>query len=167
MNRREVFPNFYAVLDAIRWVRRLTRPFVLGFWRLTRPFVLGFAFLLLLAFVVANVKAGRALEAELRLPVSLSGSLQGTAQAFQASLKGLGILLLVAVLVTPVNDAPVLTAPATANTNEETILTFSASNGNRISIADLDAAASPIKVTVTDDPKEPFMIDRRKEKADN
>ena len=66
MNRREVFPNFYAVLDAIRWVRRLTRPFVLGFWRLTRPFVLGFAFLLLLAFVVANVKAGRALEAELQ-----------------------------------------------------------------------------------------------------
>src|SRR5438445_13607420 len=55
MNRREVFPNFYAVLDAIRWVRRLTRPFVLGF-----------AFLLLLAFVVANVKAGRALEAELQ-----------------------------------------------------------------------------------------------------
>jgi HAE1 family hydrophobic/amphiphilic exporter-1 len=41
----------------------------------------------------------RALEAELRMPVSLSASLQGTAQAFQASLQGLGILLIVAILV--------------------------------------------------------------------
>jgi len=41
----------------------------------------------------------KALEQQLRLPVSLTTSLQGTAQAFQASLKGLGMLLLVAVLV--------------------------------------------------------------------
>jgi HAE1 family hydrophobic/amphiphilic exporter-1 len=41
----------------------------------------------------------KALETELRLPVSLTTSLQGTAQAFQASLQGLGLLLLVAVLV--------------------------------------------------------------------
>ncbi len=41
----------------------------------------------------------KALETELRLPVSLNTSLQGTAQAFQASLQGLGMLLLVAVLV--------------------------------------------------------------------
>ncbi len=41
----------------------------------------------------------KGLETELRLPVSLTTSLQGTAQAFQASLQGLGILLLVAVLV--------------------------------------------------------------------
>jgi len=39
------------------------------------------------------------LERELRPPVSLSTSLQGTAQAFQASLKGLGILLLIAIVV--------------------------------------------------------------------
>ncbi|GHU05665.1 multidrug transporter [Betaproteobacteria bacterium] len=39
------------------------------------------------------------LEQELHLPVSLITSLQGTAQAFQASLQGLGILLLIAVLV--------------------------------------------------------------------
>ncbi|MDS4027439.1 MAG: efflux RND transporter permease subunit [Candidatus Contendobacter sp.] len=39
------------------------------------------------------------IEAELRPPVSLVTSLQGTAQAFQASLQGLGMLLLVAVLV--------------------------------------------------------------------
>jgi HAE1 family hydrophobic/amphiphilic exporter-1 len=38
-------------------------------------------------------------ERELRPPISLSGSLQGAAQAFQSSLQGLGILLLVAVLV--------------------------------------------------------------------
>ncbi|MDP2431316.1 MAG: efflux RND transporter permease subunit [Pseudomonadota bacterium] len=41
----------------------------------------------------------RALEQELRLPASLSSSLEGTAQAFEDSQKGLGLLLLVAVLV--------------------------------------------------------------------
>jgi len=41
----------------------------------------------------------KAMEQEERLPVSLTTSLQGTAQAFQASLQGLGVLLLVAVLV--------------------------------------------------------------------
>ena len=41
----------------------------------------------------------KALEQEIRIPVSLNTSLQGTAQAFQSSLQGLGMLLLVAVLV--------------------------------------------------------------------
>ncbi|MDR0440080.1 MAG: efflux RND transporter permease subunit, partial [Candidatus Accumulibacter sp.] len=41
----------------------------------------------------------RALEREMHLPVSLQTSLQGTAQAFQSSLQGLGILLVIAVLV--------------------------------------------------------------------
>jgi HAE1 family hydrophobic/amphiphilic exporter-1 len=41
----------------------------------------------------------KALEQELSMPASLNTSLQGTAQAFQASLKGLGILLLIAILV--------------------------------------------------------------------
>jgi HAE1 family hydrophobic/amphiphilic exporter-1 len=41
----------------------------------------------------------RAAERELRMPVSLNGAFQGTAQAFQDSLKGLGVLLIVAVLV--------------------------------------------------------------------
>ena len=41
----------------------------------------------------------RALEQEMRLPVSLNTSLQGTAQAFQSSLQGLGILLLIAIVV--------------------------------------------------------------------
>ena len=41
----------------------------------------------------------RAAERELKMPTSLNGSFQGTAQAFQDSLKGLGILLIVAVLV--------------------------------------------------------------------
>ena len=39
------------------------------------------------------------LEREMRLPVSLNTSLQGTAQAFQASLQGLGILLIIAIIV--------------------------------------------------------------------
>ena len=41
----------------------------------------------------------KALEQEMRMPASLNTSLQGTAQAFQASLQGLGILLLIAILV--------------------------------------------------------------------
>ena len=45
---------------------------------------------------VARLKA---LEQEAGLPASLNTSLQGTAQAFEASQKGLGLLLLVAILV--------------------------------------------------------------------
>ena len=41
----------------------------------------------------------RGLERELRLPATLTTTFQGTAQAFQASVKGLGLLLLAAVLV--------------------------------------------------------------------
>ncbi len=41
----------------------------------------------------------RAMERELRLPATLATSLQGNAQAFEASQKGLGILLLIAVVV--------------------------------------------------------------------
>jgi len=41
----------------------------------------------------------RKMEREMAMPASLTTSLQGTAQAFESSLKGLGILLLVAVLV--------------------------------------------------------------------
>lgn len=41
----------------------------------------------------------KAMEREINVPVSLATSLQGTAQAFQSSLQGLGILLLIAVLV--------------------------------------------------------------------
>ena len=41
----------------------------------------------------------RAAEREMNLPVSLNGSFQGTAQAFQDSLQGMGVLLIVAVLV--------------------------------------------------------------------
>ncbi len=41
----------------------------------------------------------REVERDMKMPVSLAGSFQGTAQAFQQSLQGLGVLLLVAVLV--------------------------------------------------------------------
>src|SRR5574343_2038751 len=49
-----------------------------------------------LADAVDRIKA---LEQEVNVPASLATSLQGTAQAFQSSLQGLGVLLLVAVLV--------------------------------------------------------------------
>jgi HAE1 family hydrophobic/amphiphilic exporter-1 len=45
------------------------------------------------------VDAVKGLERELRMPATLATSFQGTAQAFQASLTGLGVLLLVAVVV--------------------------------------------------------------------
>ena len=45
------------------------------------------------------VEAIRGVERDLRLPATLSTSFQGTVQAFQRSLQGLGILLLAAVLV--------------------------------------------------------------------
>jgi len=41
----------------------------------------------------------RAVEREMGLPVSVSGSLQGTAKAFESSLKGMGWLLVLAILV--------------------------------------------------------------------
>ncbi|MBS1158395.1 MAG: acriflavin resistance protein [Proteobacteria bacterium] len=41
----------------------------------------------------------KVMERDIALPASLNTSLQGTAQAFQSSLKGLGVLLLIAVLV--------------------------------------------------------------------
>jgi HAE1 family hydrophobic/amphiphilic exporter-1 len=47
----------------------------------------------------AAVDRIRAMERQTSLPVTLTTSLQGTAQAFEASTKGLGVLLLVAVLV--------------------------------------------------------------------
>jgi hypothetical protein len=51
--------------------------------------------------------------------------------------------------VTSVNDAPVNTVPAAQATNEDTALVFSAGNGNLVAIADLDAGASLVDVTLT------------------
>jgi HAE1 family hydrophobic/amphiphilic exporter-1 len=45
------------------------------------------------------VEAVTKLQSELRLPATLTASFQGSAQVFQASLKGLGLLLLVSILV--------------------------------------------------------------------
>jgi hypothetical protein len=51
--------------------------------------------------------------------------------------------------VTAVNDAPTNTIPAAQGTSQNTALVFSSANGNRISIADLDAAAAPLEITLT------------------
>ena len=52
--------------------------------------------------------------------------------------------------VTPVNDAPVNTFPAASQIVERGVdLTFNAGNGNLLSVADLDAAATDITVTLT------------------
>ena len=41
------------------------------------------------------------------------------------------------------------TVPVAQSTNEDTSLVFSAGNGNQISIADLDAGAGAVQVTLT------------------
>src|SRR5204862_343444 len=55
----------------------------------------------------------------------------------------------VSITVSAVNDAPVNTVPAAQTTNEDTNLVFSSGNGNLISISDVDAASSSVKVTLT------------------
>ena len=50
--------------------------------------------------------------------------------------------------ITPVDDAPVTAVPATQTIGEDTQLTFSAANGNAITIADVDASTTG-KETVT------------------
>ena len=54
----------------------------------------------------------------------------------------------VAITVNAVNDAPVNTVPAAQAMNEDGTLTFSAANGNAISIADVDAGGSNVQVTL-------------------
>ena len=48
-----------------------------------------------------------------------------------------------------VNDAPVNIIPGAQITAEDVALVFSAGNGNRIAVSDLDAGASPLEVTLT------------------
>ncbi|HET6975060.1 MAG TPA: Ig-like domain-containing protein [Pyrinomonadaceae bacterium] len=51
--------------------------------------------------------------------------------------------------VTAVNDGPTNTVPGPQNTNEDTALVFSSGNANQISVADPDAGANPVKITLT------------------
>ena len=51
--------------------------------------------------------------------------------------------------VTAVNDAPVNSAPAAQTTTQDTVLVFSAANGNSISIGDVDAGASSVQVMLS------------------
>ncbi len=51
--------------------------------------------------------------------------------------------------VTPVNDPPVNTVPAAQTIDEDTPLTFSTANSNKISISDVDAGTADVKVTLT------------------
>jgi VCBS repeat-containing protein len=55
----------------------------------------------------------------------------------------------VSISVAAVNDPPVNTVPAAQTTPEDTAKAFSAAAGNRISVADVDAAAAVIQTTLT------------------
>src|SRR5206468_923440 len=53
------------------------------------------------------------------------------------------------ITVNAVNDAPVNSVPGAQSTNEDTNLVFSTANSNLISISDVDAASSSVRVTLT------------------
>ncbi|HEX2836410.1 MAG TPA: cadherin domain-containing protein [Thermoanaerobaculia bacterium] len=52
------------------------------------------------------------------------------------------------ITVTAVNDTPVNTVPGAQNTNEDTTLSFTTGGGNAIQIADVDAGAGSLQVTL-------------------
>jgi hypothetical protein len=54
----------------------------------------------------------------------------------------------VTINVTHSNTAPVNSVPAAQTTNQATAIVFSTSNGNAITVADSDAAANPVQVTL-------------------
>lgn len=85
-------------LDAVARITRGTQPLTVNHQGQLPSVTLSFNLLpgVSLGDAVNRIQA---LEKELAPPVSLTTSLQGTAQAFQASQKGLGMLLLIAVLV--------------------------------------------------------------------
>ncbi len=56
---------------------------------------------------------------------------------------------LLTINVTAVNDPPANTVPGAQSVDEDTNLTFNVTNGNLISIADIDAGAGSVKVTVS------------------
>lgn len=53
------------------------------------------------------------------------------------------------ITVSPVNDGPVNTVPGSQTTDEDSAVSFSAGNGNQISIDDIDAGSNPVEVTLT------------------
>ena len=53
------------------------------------------------------------------------------------------------ITVNAVNDAPVNTVPASQMVAQNGSLTFSAANGNSVSVADLDAGTNPVRVQLT------------------
>ncbi|MCC7372437.1 MAG: hypothetical protein IT306_28750 [Chloroflexi bacterium] len=56
---------------------------------------------------------------------------------------------IVTLTVSGVNDAPTIAVPAAQTTNEDTALVFSSGGANLISVADPDAGASPVSVTLS------------------
>ncbi len=60
-----------------------------------------------------------------------------------------GNVVTVYIGVTPVNDAPVNSVPASQNLNENGTLVFNSGNGNLISVSDVDAGSATIQVTLT------------------
>jgi hypothetical protein len=53
-----------------------------------------------------------------------------------------------AITVTPVNDAPVVSVPGPQGTDEDTPLVFATASSNRLSVSDVDAGAAAVRVTL-------------------
>ena len=55
----------------------------------------------------------------------------------------------IAITINPINDAPVDSVPSAQTTNEDTALVFSSAHSNLISVSDLDADGSAVRVTLS------------------
>ncbi len=73
----------------------------------------------------------------------------GTPDTFTYTLTPGGSATTVSVVVNAVNDAPVVAVPAAQVFAEDTTRTFSALNGNAISVSDVDAGASPVEIVLS------------------
>ena len=54
-----------------------------------------------------------------------------------------------AITVSAVNDAPIVSVPGSQTVDEDTTLTFSTAGGNAISVGDVDASGGPVQFTLT------------------
>ncbi|MDX1965456.1 MAG: hypothetical protein SFX18_20085, partial [Pirellulales bacterium] len=60
-----------------------------------------------------------------------------------------GSVITAQIVVNPINDPPVITAPASATTPEDTVLAFSTGNGLLISVADVDIFGGELRLSLS------------------
>lgn len=120
-----------------------------------------------LAVTRFNMAAVDAVSAPLTIPVEIFTVLIGNDTTTTADFESLAaatgglafnatnasdvVTALLAAINVPVNQAPVNVLPVVENTTEDTVLVFSSTNGNSITISDADAFNIPVAVNLTAD----------------